>query len=178
MRIWQWLVDKYNTALELGGTTGQEIAFNINTRFSQILPMQLEMIMETIKPTQPCVVVAIYNPETKKVLAVHRKDNPDDWGFPGGKIDKGETPLVAMLRELGEETPYGLVNANYYKDMGLHTEEDTNTPVYVYEGLFRGLYVHIGGCEQNYAWVDPVLLTQGSFGKFNQRVLDMLSIPT
>ena len=38
------------------------------------------------------------------VLAVSRKNNPNDFGLPGGKIDPGETPEGALFREVSEET--------------------------------------------------------------------------
>lgn len=39
-----------------------------------------------------------------KLLMVSRKNNPGDWNLPGGKVDEGETPTNAALRELLEET--------------------------------------------------------------------------
>lgn len=40
-----------------------------------------------------------------EVLAVSRKDNHDDLGFPGGKVEPmDDSPDVAMVRELDEET--------------------------------------------------------------------------
>jgi len=41
-----------------------------------------------------------------KLLLVRRSHKPDAgrWGFPGGKIEPGETVLAAALRELAEET--------------------------------------------------------------------------
>ncbi|MEN9059965.1 NUDIX hydrolase [Ponticoccus litoralis] len=42
----------------------------------------------------------------RQVLLVRRANPPDAglWGFPGGKIDQGETLFEAAIRELAEET--------------------------------------------------------------------------
>ena len=42
--------------------------------------------------------------EFHHVLGVSRKDNKTAFGFPGGKVDDGETPEEAAKRELYEET--------------------------------------------------------------------------
>ena len=39
----------------------------------------------------------------REVLVVHRP-RYDDWSFPKGKLDPGEVPAVAAVREVGEET--------------------------------------------------------------------------
>lgn len=41
-----------------------------------------------------------------RLLLVRRNHRPDAglWGFPGGKIEPGETVIAAALRELAEET--------------------------------------------------------------------------
>ena len=38
-----------------------------------------------------------------EVLVIHR-DRYDDWSFPKGKLDKGETERAAAIREVREET--------------------------------------------------------------------------
>jgi len=51
----------------------------------------------------PYAVIAIVQ-KGPLLLAVSRKNNPEDLGFPGGKVEPGEDPEAAIRRELLEET--------------------------------------------------------------------------
>lgn len=52
----------------------------------------------------PAVLAVVLREE--KVMLVRRANPPDQglWGFPGGRMEMGETHLDAALRELMEET--------------------------------------------------------------------------
>jgi 8-oxo-dGTP pyrophosphatase MutT (NUDIX family) len=50
-----------------------------------------------------CVVWRVSQTGTVEVLVVHR-DRYDDWSFPKGKLEAGETELECALREVEEET--------------------------------------------------------------------------
>jgi mutator protein MutT len=54
----------------------------------------------------PVASVIAVVPRGDEVLLVRRRNPPDPerWGFPGGKIEPGETLAEATLRELREET--------------------------------------------------------------------------
>lgn len=57
-----------------------------------------------ILPYRPCVGLVVMN-AAGEVFAGQRIDSPGDaWQMPQGGVDKGETPVQAALRELGEET--------------------------------------------------------------------------
>ncbi|KAA2311414.1 NUDIX domain-containing protein [Pseudooceanicola sediminis] len=55
---------------------------------------------------RPVAAVIAVVPHGNQVLLVRRANPPDAglWGFPGGKIEPGETVAQASLRELSEET--------------------------------------------------------------------------
>jgi 8-oxo-dGTP pyrophosphatase MutT (NUDIX family) len=55
---------------------------------------------QNTKQAACCLVLA----DDGKVLAVSRRDDPNAWGMPGGKVDPGEEPMEAAARELKEET--------------------------------------------------------------------------
>ena len=46
-----------------------------------------------------CLIIEINN----KIVAVSRRGSTTQFGFPGGKVDQGETPVDAIIRESFEE---------------------------------------------------------------------------
>ena len=61
-----------------------------------------------VRPTLGVLAVALRGPS---VLLVKRANPPDAglWGYPGGKVEPGETVAEAAMRELQEET--GLIGS-------------------------------------------------------------------
>lgn len=49
-------------------------------------------------------VCALITNDDGQILAVSRKNDPNAFGLPGGKLDPGETLPQAIIRELKEET--------------------------------------------------------------------------
>jgi 8-oxo-dGTP pyrophosphatase MutT (NUDIX family) len=111
------------------------------------------------EPQSVCVVIRKGN----KYLGVTRKTDSTKWGLPGGKVDPGETPLDAVIRETNEETGLTLVNPEFVDER-------------VYGGYRVFLYTsdYTGDIETSESglveWIDKVLLFSGPFGDYNEEV--------
>ena len=56
-------------------------------------------------------IAAMYVEYNDLILLLHRQKNKpqgNKWGIPGGKVEKNETPLQAIIREVKEETGYDI----------------------------------------------------------------------
>ncbi|SDW30551.1 NUDIX hydrolase [Roseicitreum antarcticum] len=78
-------------------------------------------------PTRPVVAVLAVVIREGAVLLVQRANPPDAglWGFPGGKVDLGETLLAAAARELFEETGVTAVADGVITALDAHDRTDT-----------------------------------------------------
>ena len=55
-------------------------------------------------PPEPQAVAVAVVTSARGVLAGRRIDRRPPWTFPGGKLEPGETPAAAAIREVREET--------------------------------------------------------------------------
>lgn len=55
------------------------------------------------RPNVAAVILSSEYPQKKEILIAQRNDIKGAWQFPQGGIDKGETPKIALKRELKEE---------------------------------------------------------------------------
>lgn len=109
--------------------------------------------------------------EDGKFLAVSRKDNPNDFGFAGGKVDEGELFSLAAIRETFEETGYRIAIDKSY--IPFIDYDKSGFCVYTFKAyILPTECIAVDKSEKGVIkWVSSDELINGSFGEYNQKAL-------
>lgn len=100
--------------------------------------------------------VAVIVNNDNKILLLKRTETapwmPNKWALVGGKIDKGETPLQAIEREILEET--GLEIKKFTKSFSIERHQDSIETVFAcrYDG--EPTDIKLDEENSNYGWYD------------------------
>jgi 8-oxo-dGTP pyrophosphatase MutT (NUDIX family) len=108
-----------------------------------------------------------------KILGVSRKDNHEDFGLIGGKMDPTDpTPEYAAIRETKEETGLDIYNLKLIdnRDWGGYLQ-------HCFVANFSGRIDYDKSVETHQVeWLDPGVIVTGSFGEYNDIVFRKLGL--
>lgn len=112
-------------------------------------------------------VCALIFMKSGKILGVSRKNNPNDFGLIGGKVDPGETKEYALQREIYEECGLTIIKGKL-----IFSRLDDNMRCYTYLCEVEGdIKTNEKGVVKEVTWEE---LFEGSFGEYNRRLYKSL----
>ena len=85
-------------------------------------------------------IAAIILENEKGEILLYLRDNkpsipfPDHWDLFGGHVEEGETPEVALVREVKEELDYDLMNYKFFREYECNEGDVAPNIKYVYIG--------------------------------------------
>jgi 8-oxo-dGTP pyrophosphatase MutT (NUDIX family) len=127
--------------------------------------------MDNNLPQAVCVV--IFN-QDGDILGASVRGEPTVFGLPGGKVDPGEKPIDAAIREVYEETGLVMHRALLIQ---LHEGDDDHgyyVTTYRYVHTIHPAVVIQPEPDINVQWVTPAELINGRCGSYNDKVMTAL----
>ncbi len=115
----------------------------------------------------PIPVMAAIIRHNGKILLCQRKTGAlaGKWEFPGGKLERGESPEECLVREIREELGLEIVVERIYKAVNMHYNHGDFLLLSYLTRYVSGeisLVVH-----EDYAWVEPERLTDYDLASAN-----------
>lgn len=122
------------------------------------------------------VAIALIFNSDKKILITQRsldKTHGGRWEFPGGKLEKGETALAALQREVKEEIGIEVLGTAFFCDIE-HSYSEHMVILHVYcVDEFNGVPVPQDS-QMNLSWVDLSALGDYDFPEANLKIIERL----
>ncbi|HLD04113.1 MAG TPA: NUDIX hydrolase [Candidatus Nanoarchaeia archaeon] len=111
------------------------------------------------------ITAVVKNKKGDQFLIVKRSKNeiayPSKWAFPGGKVEKGQTVLETLKREVLEEVNLDIEDQHVYlKDYTFIRPDGHNVVGFAFSVQAKSENVKISEDFEDFAWVSPNELSQ------------------
>lgn len=117
--------------------------------------------------------------EDGKCLAIARRDDPNNFGLVGGKVDKGELLSDAIIRETQEESGL-IIREPHAVFTCMATSRRVPNKQYMTTTFIASTIEGTPKRQPNeprLVWTWPIMTIFGSYGEYNEKVIKHLNVP-
>jgi 8-oxo-dGTP diphosphatase len=126
----------------------------------------------------PTVVAALITKDSKLLVCQRRRDDshPLKWEFPGGKVERGESPSEALIRELREELGVlSTIGAEVHRTHHRYKElKDELVLIFFWATVADSAPLQNLQFER-FEWADPATLSQYDFLPADKELIELLA---
>ena len=124
------------------------------------------------------VAVAVITDANQRILITRRSQHAPHgamlWEFPGGKLNSGETPESALIREVKEEIGLDVIQYKFLGEVS-HTYSQHSVSLLVYHVSDFCGEAHCCEAQMDLRWVAFDSLQDFEFPEANSQIIELLA---
>ncbi|HEX4641831.1 MAG TPA: (deoxy)nucleoside triphosphate pyrophosphohydrolase [Candidatus Acidoferrales bacterium] len=137
-----------------------------------------QVVPEKSRKPELTVVAACILRDSKILVCQRRRDDSHalQWEFPGGKVESGETPQAALLRELREELGIeSVIGRELFRTRHRYREFRPELELIFFQASVDRAAPLQNRVFEGFEWADPATLPQYNFLQADEKFVELLA---
>jgi 8-oxo-dGTP diphosphatase len=137
-----------------------------------------QLAPEKLKKTELTVVAALILRDSKVLVCQRRRDDSHalQWEFPGGKVEAGETPQQALIRELREELAVeATIGRELFRSRHRYREFRPELELIFFQASVDRSATLQNLVFEGFEWANPATLPQYNFLEADEKFVKLLA---